>query len=175
MVQKGSVNNMKVYELFKSCDKQKLYKTVRKARNLTKLSEAMFNAKFDALLSDYVPESKTQYYAVFTPYLSVGGSGMEHDLFLVSAADVSSHMERGCTPKQILLFTGRVACDAVSVEEVLGAEVCPLSQENFSKYDICAEIFLDIAMDVCEMQEYTIAQNVIFAYPYYASVANDAE
>jgi hypothetical protein len=196
---------MKVYDLFQSCDKQKLYKSVKLARNLTKLSEEMFSAKLDMLLKNFKPTFSSQYYAVFTPYFSTNGSGMEHDLFLLSADDVSAHMRAGRTPQQVLLFTTRILCDSVPANEVLNAEVFPLSKTNFSEYDICTEIFLETMMDITELQEYTkeeavdfirkikeqlkmpphpttdddiehaIAQNVIFAYPYYASVVNDAE
>ena len=204
MVQKIRGANVKVYELFQECERQKLFRTIKKRHSLLNFTEDVFNQKLSRLMSHIDKNSVSKYHVVFTPYLSVNGSGMEHDLFLLETDEVLQIMHYQYTPKQTLLFTTRRNCDSVEVSEIMNANLCKLSQNNFSKYDICAEIFFEVAIDVSELEtytmdeaidfiqkireqlsapqrpstdediEYTISQNVIFAYPYYSSVANDA-
>ena len=193
---------MKVYDLFKNCERPRLFKTIKKNKAIPNLSESVFNDKLDRLLSAYDSEFVSKYHVVFTPYLSTNGSGMEHDLFLLDAKEVSALISR-YSPKQTLLFSERVTCDSVSLQELVCSNVCSLSENNFSAYDICAEIFFESLIDITEMQSYTkeeafdfiqkikqqfrnpqhpttdedvdyvISQNVLFAYPYYSAVVND--
>lgn len=153
---------MKVFELFNQTNSDVIYSFLKKEKTVKHISKETFQKRLENLLVATNEKSDETFVLVFAPYLCQGNPKTDRDIFLVKAEDVNKYMKNGCSPKQTLLFTHRTDCKETSVSNIMNAEICPLSIETFQNYEICAEIFFELAVELEDIADYTTEQAFAF-------------
>lgn len=152
---------MVVKDLFGQCDPHKIYCFLKDNHNLGSFSEHEFNKRLDKLLAN-TDEKTEDLYLICSPYISMGNSHTDRDVFLVIPNEVMESVSRNRSPFDTMMLCDRRECDCTSIANVLNANVCPLSASTFHLYEICADIFFSLAVSVADVEKWNRQQALAF-------------
>lgn len=145
---------MKLFNLLNQCDKEEVYLYLRKNKNLSDLTKKEFSTRLSEFLHNYEENKNSDYYIMYIPYIMEKSSQTERDIFVSTKTEIDICANKPHNHIDMLLMTSRLPCDTLSADELLNAEICPLSYKTFGNTEICAEFFFDALISVENIQKF---------------------
>lgn len=145
---------MKLVNLLNQCNKEDVYLYLRKNKNLSGLTKKEFLSKLSQFISNHKEDQKNDYYIMYIPYIMEKSSQAERDIFVSTKTEIDICANKPHNHIDMLLMTSRTPCDVLSADELLNAEICPLSYKTFGDTEICAEFFFDVLISIEDIQKY---------------------
>ena len=135
---------MNIKELFQNANKSEAVDILASKYKIRSFLKILSLEKTFTQIAKFNTENNiSEYCYMYMPYYNAYSSEADTDSFFTKKSQLASVYNDFDSPQRVLLI-GRVIPEELTLDEILNADICPLSLKNYSKEELCADILWEL-------------------------------